>query len=61
MTISSVAEEEGQHAGKVSVSVDDIARSSETTVVAMGRSDEASHEIGELLAALQAKAAQFRV
>jgi methyl-accepting chemotaxis protein len=61
MTISSVAEEEGQHAGKVSVSVDEIARSSETTVVAMGRSDEASHEIGELLAALQAKAAQFRV
>lgn len=61
LTISSVAEEEGQHAGKVSVSVEDIARSSETTVEAIHRSDKASHQIGELLAALQAKASQFRV
>ncbi|HTN35073.1 MAG TPA: methyl-accepting chemotaxis protein [Marinobacter sp.] len=61
MTISAVAVEEGRHAGKVSVSVEDIARSSEATVVAMRRSDEASHQIGELLSALQDKAAQFRV
>ncbi|MCM0613075.1 methyl-accepting chemotaxis protein [Marinobacter sediminum] len=61
LTISSVAEEEGRHAGKVSVSVEDIARSSEITVEAIHRSDNASHQIGELLAALQAKASQFRV
>ncbi|MBW4934228.1 methyl-accepting chemotaxis protein [Marinobacter sp. F4206] len=61
LTISSVAEEEGRHAGKVSVSVEDIARSSETTVEAIHRSDKASHQIGELLSALQAKASQFRV
>ncbi|MBW7470923.1 methyl-accepting chemotaxis protein [Marinobacter sp. M216] len=61
LTISSVAEEEGQHAGKVSVSVEDIARSSETTVEAIHRSDNASRRIGELLTALQAKASQFRV
>lgn len=61
LTISSVAEQEGRHAGKVSVSVDDIARSSETTVEAIHRSDNASQKIGELLAALQAKASQFRV
>ena len=61
LKISSVAEEEGRHAGKISVSVDDIARSSETTVDAIHRSDQASHQIGELLAALQAKASQFRV
>ena len=61
LTISSVAEEEGRHAGKVSVSVEGIARSSETTVDAIHRSDTASHRIGELLAALQAKASQFRV
>lgn len=61
LTISSVAEQEGRHAGKVSVSVEDIARSSETTVEAIHRSDNASQEIGELLAALQAKASQFRV
>jgi methyl-accepting chemotaxis protein len=61
MTISGVAEEEGRHAGKVSVSVEEIAYSSETTVTAMRRSDEASHEIGELLSALKDKAAQFRV
>ncbi|MBW0147270.1 methyl-accepting chemotaxis protein [Marinobacter arenosus] len=61
LTISSVAEEEGRHAGKVSVSVEEIARSSEATVEAIHRSDNASHRIGELLAALQAKASQFRV
>ena len=61
LTISSVAEQEGRHAGKVSVSVDDIARSSETTVEAIHRSDNASQKIGEWLAALQAKASQFRV
>ncbi len=61
LTISSVAEQEGQHAGKVSVSVEDIARSSETTVEAIHRSDNASQKIGELLAALQTKASQFRV
>ncbi|AOY86745.1 chemotaxis protein [Marinobacter salinus] len=61
LSISSVAEEEGRHAGKVSVSVEDIARSSETTVEAIQRSDNASRQIGELLAALQAKASQFRV
>lgn len=53
LTISSVAEQEGRHAGKVSVSVEDIARSSETTVEAIHRSDNASQKIGELLAALQ--------
>lgn len=61
LTISSVAEEEGRHAGKVSVSVEDIARSSETTVEAIHRSDNASHQIGELLTALRDKASQFRV
>lgn len=61
ITISTVAEEEGQHAGRASISVDDIARSSESTAAAMNRSDEASREIGELLIALQAKASQFRV
>jgi len=61
LSISSVAEQEGRHAGKVSISVEDIARSSETTVDAIHRSDNASQRIGELLAALQAKAAQFKV
>jgi len=59
--ISSVAEQEGRNAEKVSVSVEGIARSSETTVEAIQRSDNASLKIGELLAALQAKASQFRM
>jgi len=59
--LGEVAEQEGRHAGKVSISVEDIARSSETTVDAIHRSDNASQRIGELLAALQAKAAQFKV
>lgn len=61
LSISSVAEREGQQAGKLSVSIEDIARSSSTTVEAIQRSDNASSKISELLAALQAKASQFRV
>ncbi|SHK30229.1 Methyl-accepting chemotaxis protein [Marinobacter antarcticus] len=61
LSISSVAEREGQRAGGLSVSIDDIARSSSTTVEAIQRSDNASSEISELLAALQTKASQFRV
>lgn len=61
LSISSVAEGEGQQAGKLSVSIEDIARSSSSTVEAIQRSDNASSEISELLAALQAKASQFRV
>ena len=61
LSISSVAEREGQQAGKLSVSIEHIARSSSTTVEAIQRSDYASSKISELLAALQAKASQFRV
>ena len=61
LSISSVAEQEGQQAGKLSVSIEDIARSSSTTVEAIQRSDNASSKISELLAALQTKASQFRV
>ncbi|QSP94873.1 methyl-accepting chemotaxis protein [Marinobacter salinisoli] len=61
LSISSVAEQEGRHASKVSVSVEHIARSSEATVEAIHRSDSASQRIGELLTALQAKASQFKV
>lgn len=59
--ISSVAEQEGRQAEKASVSVEGIAHSSEATVEAIKRSDTASHEISELLLALQGKASQFRV
>ncbi|WP_417517219.1 methyl-accepting chemotaxis protein [Marinobacter sp.] len=61
LSISSVAEQEGRNAERVSVSVEGIAHSSETTVEAIQRSDNASQEISELLAALQAKASQFRM
>lgn len=61
LSISSVAEQEGLQAGKLSVSIEDIARSSSGTVEAIQRSDHASSEISELLAALQTKASQFRV
>ncbi|GGE55414.1 methyl-accepting chemotaxis protein [Streptosporangium jomthongense] len=61
LSISSVAEQEGQQAERVRSSVEDIARSSEATVEAIRRSDSASLKIAGLLAALQAKAAQFRV
>ncbi|EMP56340.1 methyl-accepting chemotaxis protein [Marinobacter santoriniensis NKSG1] len=61
LSIASVAETEGQHAGKVSVSVEEIAQSSRETVESIERSDRASHQIGELLTALQSKASQFRV
>ncbi|MBL1272197.1 MAG: methyl-accepting chemotaxis protein [Oceanospirillales bacterium] len=61
LSIASVAEQEGRHAEKISVSVEGIARSSEATVEAIQRSDNASMKISEVLAALQAKASQFRV
>lgn len=61
LSISSVAEQEGRHAEAVSVSVEGIARSAEATVEAIQRSDNASMKISEVLAALQAKASQFRV
>lgn len=61
LSISSVAEQEGRQAEKASVSVEGIAHSSEATVEAIKRSDTASHEISELLLALQGKASQFRV
>ena len=61
LTIAGIAEEEGAHAGKVSVSVDEIARSSQQTVDAIERSDQASGEIGQMLTDLHGKAAQFRV
>ncbi|WP_336366019.1 methyl-accepting chemotaxis protein [Marinobacter sp. C2H3] len=61
LAIASVAEAEGQHAGSVSVSVDDIAGSARETVDAIERSDQASQRIGERLSALQAKASQFQV
>ncbi|WP_417521684.1 methyl-accepting chemotaxis protein [Marinobacter sp.] len=59
--ISSVAEQEGRQAEKASVSVEGIAHSSEATVEAIKRSDNASLKISELLVALQANASQFRV
>jgi methyl-accepting chemotaxis protein len=61
LAISSVAEEQGQHASEVSVSVSDIAGSSRQTVEAIERSDEASGRIAQTLASLQSKASQFRV
>ncbi len=61
LEISSVAGTESRNADKVSVSVEDIARASETTVEAIRRSDAASQEIGQLLTELQAQASQFRV
>lgn len=61
LAIASAAEREGVQAESVSVNVAGIARSSEETVQAIRRSDSASREISELLAALQGKAAQFRV
>ncbi|OEY65404.1 methyl-accepting chemotaxis protein [Marinobacter sp. X15-166B] len=61
LSISAVAEQEGQRAEAARVSVEDIARSSESTVDAIQRSDHASSQIGELLAELQVKASQFRV
>lgn len=53
LSISSVAEQEGRQAERVSVSVEGIARTAEATVEAIQRSDKASLEIGELLVALQ--------
>ncbi len=61
LEISSVAGTESRNADQVSVSVEDIARASETTVEAIRRSDTASQEIGQLLTELQAQASQFRV
>jgi methyl-accepting chemotaxis protein len=61
LSISSVAEEQGRHVSEVSVSVNDIAGSSRDTVEAIERSDEASGQIAQTLASLQAKASQFRV
>jgi len=61
LSIASVAEQEGRQAQRVSVSVEGIAHSAEVTVEAIQRSDKASHEISELLVALQRNASQFRV
>ena len=61
LEISSVAGTESRNADRVNVSVEDIARASETTVEAIRRSDAASQQIGRLLAELQAQASQFRV
>ncbi|PCM45001.1 methyl-accepting chemotaxis protein [Marinobacter sp. ANT_B65] len=60
LAISSVAEEQGQHASEVSVSVNDIAASSRETVEAIERSDEASGQIARTLASLKHKTSQFR-
>ncbi|WP_417538601.1 methyl-accepting chemotaxis protein [Marinobacter sp.] len=61
LSIASVAEQEGRQAQRVSVSVEGIAHTAEVTVEAIQRSDKASHEISELLVALQSNASQFRV
>ncbi|TYC57576.1 methyl-accepting chemotaxis protein [Marinobacter sp. BW6] len=61
LAISSVAEEQGRHASEVSVSVSDIATSSQETVDAIERSDKASGQISLTLTSLKDKASQFRV